>query len=215
MSEKTTYSHNIGDRSYVENDIVFPERIENVYAAFDSHGVVTSIESDSTKSNFGTSTNYVCIDKGSTNKHVHAQTIYLRTLGYGYSGGLWSNSCIIKDDRYFEGTDIYKWRIKHGKLVERDPEEFEIVNRIEHNRIKIVDLKKKLSDTDYVAAKIAEGAATSEEYASTLADRQGWRDEINQIEAVIAEDETRYSAFDTDPYPINNESNTEEVTDNG
>ena len=42
-------------------------------------------------------------------------------------------------------------------------------------------LKKKLSDTDYVAAKIAEGAATREEYASLIEQRQKWRDRINEL----------------------------------
>ena len=43
----------------------------------------------------------------------------------------------------------------------------------------------KLSSTDYVAAKIAEGAATREEYADVLAQRQAWRDEVNAAEAEI------------------------------
>ena len=42
-------------------------------------------------------------------------------------------------------------------------------------------LKKKLADTDYVAAKIAEGAATREDYADLLALRQSWRDQINEL----------------------------------
>ena len=39
-----------------------------------------------------------------------------------------------------------------------------------------------LSDTDYVALKIAEGAATTEEYAEILAKRAEWRVRINEIE---------------------------------
>lgn len=42
-------------------------------------------------------------------------------------------------------------------------------------------LKKKLADTDYVAAKIAEGAATREEYAGLIEQRQKWRDRINAL----------------------------------
>lgn len=42
-------------------------------------------------------------------------------------------------------------------------------------------LKKKLSDTDYVAAKIAEGAATRDEYAGLISQRQKWRDRINAL----------------------------------
>lgn len=48
----------------------------------------------------------------------------------------------------------------------------------------IEQLKKKLKDTDYVSAKIAEGAATREEYAEMLALRQSWRDRINELEAL-------------------------------
>ena len=42
-----------------------------------------------------------------------------------------------------------------------------------------------LSDTDYVALKIAEDAATKEEYAETLAKRAGWRAKINDLEELL------------------------------
>ena len=44
------------------------------------------------------------------------------------------------------------------------------------------ELKSLLRDTDYIAAKIAEGAAEKEEYTEQLAQRQSWRDEINELE---------------------------------
>ena len=47
---------------------------------------------------------------------------------------------------------------------------------------KIAELKQKLTDTDYIACKIAEGAATREEYADMIAQRQAWRDEINELQ---------------------------------
>lgn len=47
---------------------------------------------------------------------------------------------------------------------------------------RISELRAKLSATDYIAAKIAEGAATREEYADKLSERQSWRDEINMLE---------------------------------
>lgn len=47
---------------------------------------------------------------------------------------------------------------------------------------RIDELKRNLTDTDYVACKIAEGAATREEYADMIAQRQAWRDEINRLE---------------------------------
>lgn len=48
--------------------------------------------------------------------------------------------------------------------------------------IKIDELKQKLADTDYIACKIAEGAATIKEYAKELQQRQQWREEINRLE---------------------------------
>ena len=47
----------------------------------------------------------------------------------------------------------------------------------------IAALKAKLAATDYAIIKIAEGAATAEEYADTIALRQEWRDKINALEA--------------------------------
>lgn len=46
----------------------------------------------------------------------------------------------------------------------------------------IDELKQKLADTDYIACKIAEGAATIKEYANELQQRQEWREEINRLE---------------------------------
>ena len=50
------------------------------------------------------------------------------------------------------------------------------------NRLEIADLKHKLAATDYIAAKIAEGAANREEYAEKLAERAAWRARINELE---------------------------------
>ena len=43
----------------------------------------------------------------------------------------------------------------------------------------ILDREGKLTTTDYIAAKIAEGKATKTEYADKIAERQQWRDDIN------------------------------------
>nr|DAO69071.1 MAG TPA: hypothetical protein [Caudoviricetes sp.] len=48
------------------------------------------------------------------------------------------------------------------------------------------DREAKLRETDYVAAKIAEGAATPEEYAEVLSERRMARKEINDAQAEIA-----------------------------
>lgn len=46
--------------------------------------------------------------------------------------------------------------------------------------------KKQLADTDYVVIKIAEGAATVDDYADVIAQRQIWRDGINAIESGLS-----------------------------
>lgn len=50
----------------------------------------------------------------------------------------------------------------------------------------ILEKEARLRETDYVAAKIAEGAATPEEYAEVLAERRKARKEINDAQAEIA-----------------------------
>lgn len=50
----------------------------------------------------------------------------------------------------------------------------------------IARLKAKLAATDYIAAKIAEGSATTEEYADKIAEREAWRREINELEELTA-----------------------------
>lgn len=52
-------------------------------------------------------------------------------------------------------------------------------------RLEIQQLKKQLSDTDYKAIKYAEGQISEEEYASVRAERQGYRDRINELEAML------------------------------
>ena len=54
----------------------------------------------------------------------------------------------------------------------------------EKARLRIRELKSYLSQTDYVAIKIAEGEADAAEYAETLAKRKAARKEINELEAV-------------------------------
>lgn len=48
----------------------------------------------------------------------------------------------------------------------------------------IAELKAKLASTDYKAIKYAEGILTDAEYAETKAERQNWRNRINELEKV-------------------------------
>ena len=55
-------------------------------------------------------------------------------------------------------------------------------------------MKKKLDDTDYIVLKIAEAQADGETetvaelkttYATELANRKAWREQINELEALL------------------------------
>lgn len=61
----------------------------------------------------------------------------------------------------------------------------EIQSLVNEQQSIILDREEKLKDSDYIAAKIAEGKATQEEYAAKIAERQGWRDDINAAQAEI------------------------------
>ncbi|GHV93624.1 hypothetical protein AGMMS50268_41270 [Spirochaetia bacterium] len=50
----------------------------------------------------------------------------------------------------------------------------------EENTSRVAQLKKYLFETDYIAAKIAEGAATKEEYTDMIEQRAAWRAEIEE-----------------------------------
>lgn len=84
-------------------------------------------------------------------------------------------------------ADSEHFKISRGEdlewIVEAIPEKTAEEKAAEEKAQRISELKQKLSETDYIAAKIAEGAATKEEYADLLAQRQAWRDEINELEA--------------------------------
>lgn len=71
-------------------------------------------------------------------------------------------------------------RIIAGKIVIGKTE---AETRTEVNAGRIRVLKGYLADSDYIAVKIAEGAATAQQYAAKLAERQAWRAEIQQLES--------------------------------
>lgn len=73
----------------------------------------------------------------------------------------------------------------------------EIIEQINAQQTIILDREGKLTATDYIAAKIAEGKATKEEYAEKIAQRQQWRDDINAAKAEIE----RLEAIEPEPDP--------------
>lgn len=78
----------------------------------------------------------------------------------------------IDDETKFAWSDDDYETIRRYIVV---PEEVRRAERISR-------LKQQLSDTDYAVIKISEGAATPDEYAEAIAQRQAWRAEINQLE---------------------------------
>ena len=72
---------------------------------------------------------------------------------------------------------------------------YEIDALINEQQTIILDREGKLTSTDYIAAKIAEGKATKSEYADKIAERQQWRDDINAANAEIE----RLKAIEPDP----------------
>ena len=79
--------------------------------------------------------------------------------------------CNEGQEYHIEDTGKYYEVVKNPEPTEED---------IKQSRI--AELKQLLSDTDYVVIKIAEGAATAEEYADVIAQRQAWRAEIRELE---------------------------------
>lgn len=86
------------------------------------------------------------------------------------------------------GRDV-KWVIDQAEILAKEAyDEYEDIQRYvlytdkELAQFKINELKQKLSETDYIAAKIAEGVATKEEYKEQLEKRQEWRNQINSIQ---------------------------------
>ena len=74
----------------------------------------------------------------------------------------------------------------------------EIIEAINAQQSIILDREAKLSSTDYIAAKIAEGKATKAEYADKIAQRQTWRDDINAANAEIE----RLKAIEPEPEDV-------------
>lgn len=93
--------------------------------------------------------------------------------------GYWNNGTRAKAGAYETIDNVTKFALdeadyeEYEEWVEYSPEEYA--------EGRISELKQLLADTDYIAAKIAEGAATREDYADVIAQRQAWRDEINAL----------------------------------
>ena len=88
--------------------------------------------------------------------------------------------------------EAYQYVMGNGYTIEEiepkgEERQFKIVEipqptEEELKQARISELKAKLSETDYVVIKIAEGEATTEEYTEVLANRKAWREEIRELE---------------------------------
>ena len=112
--------------------------------------------------------------------------IYLETGESGYITGICSVEIAGSTEFAGELPDGFEagfpyYRLMEGKLVYDGEKQAETEKKRERTE-RIAELKGLLAATDYIAAKISEGAATREEYAEKLAERQSWRDEINELE---------------------------------
>lgn len=99
---------------------------------------------------------------------------------------LWDGNCEIPEglqtidfpDNLVEKlreSNFYTFKYENGQIVEYD-------NTLELKKARIDVLKQHLFDTDYQAIKYAEGQISAEDYASIKAQRQAWREEINELE---------------------------------
>ena len=134
---------------------------EIVYVKTDKDGVITAIDSSAFISGAG----WTEIDRGEGDRFHHAQGHYLE--------------CGLTD-----ADGLYNYKLVGGILVLRSDEEKAPERARIAAQVEISQLKRKLADTDYISAKIAEGAATKEEYADKLAERAGWRARINELEVM-------------------------------
>lgn len=85
------------------------------------------------------------------------------------------------DDLDLTGSRLRAHRWDGEKLV-LDKERLAQLEAEAQAAERIAELREMLAATDYVAAKIAEGSATHEEYANVIARRRAWRAEINELE---------------------------------
>lgn len=135
---------------------------EIVYVKTDKDGVITAIDSSAFISGAG----WTEIDRGEGDKYHHAQGHYLE---HGLT----------------DADGLYNYKLVGGVPALRSDDEKAPERARVSAAIEISDLKEKLAETDYISAKIAEGAATREEYMDKLAERASWRVKINELEAMI------------------------------
>ena len=92
----------------------------------------------------------------------------------------WFNNRVSKDD--VEVSDVNGFIYLKDKCPHKTQEQL----ARDEAKIRIAELKKYLSDTDYKAIKFAEGALTIVEYESDRVARANARREINELEGLLS-----------------------------
>ena len=136
------------------------EMTYKVFVKIDENGVITAINSSAFLRD---TTGWIEIGEGCGDKYHHAQGNYF-------------------DSPLSDEKGIYNYKLADGKPVLRTDEDKAPERERIAAALEIAQLKCKLADIDYISAKIAEGAATREDYADKLVERAAWRARINELE---------------------------------
>ena len=100
---------------------------------------------------------------------------------------------ITEEQRRQPLPDKYSYyAVENGEFMikRRTPSEAETkADSIASINQQIRELQSKLAATDYQALKYSEGWITEKDYTEIKANRQSWRDTINQLQAQLKEEE--------------------------
>ena len=97
------------------------------------------------------------------------------------AGGFLRQEVIIRPDAApIDNITKFAWADEDYETIQR----YVAVSEQQRATERIAQLKQFLRESDYTVIKIAEGAATPEEYADVIAQRQAWRAEINRLEGL-------------------------------
>ena len=138
------------------------ENISKIYVKTDISGNITAINSFDFISDV---TDWTLIDEGTGDKYHHAQNNQL-------------------DKPLTDENGIYNYKLVDGRIIERTKEDKAPNLALANASREIAELKTKLVETDYIAAKIAEGSSTVEEYSEEIRKRREWRARINELELI-------------------------------
>lgn len=99
-------------------------------------------------------------------------------LAYKYGWDIEHNYIAISDTQQ---SDINGWTYRKDVCPMKTEQDL----LKDQYRLEITQLKKQLSDSDYKAIKYAEGQISESDYSAIRELRQGYRDRINELEALL------------------------------